>query len=70
MRADPRRGPQAAGGHGGTHAVGGKDSREKWLCISTPGLALFAIYYWWVVLVLGLWLAWIVWYLCGVNRRE
>ena len=38
VRADPRRGHQAAGGHGGTHAVGGKDSREKWLCISyTPG---------------------------------
>jgi hypothetical protein len=25
------------GGTGGAHAVGGKDSREKWLCISyTP----------------------------------
>ena len=37
MRADPRRGHQAAGGTGGAHAVGGKDSREKWLCISyTP----------------------------------
>ena len=34
VRADPRRGHQAAGGHGGAHAVGGKDSREKWLCIS------------------------------------
>src|SRR4030095_7575594 len=30
----PGAGTRRQGGTGGAHAVGGKDSREKWLCIS------------------------------------
>jgi hypothetical protein len=29
----PGAGPMRQGGHGGAHMVGGKDAREKWLCI-------------------------------------
>jgi hypothetical protein len=32
----PGAGTRRQGGTGGAHAVGGKDSREKWLCISYP----------------------------------
>ena len=39
------RGHQAAGEHGGAHAVGGKDSREKWLCISyNSWVTLYVLY--------------------------